>query len=179
MAFVTTGEQTMTGNDNQERVKRADSNFQNLPRTIRGIRITSKQVVCGRPLYDIAIGPDLAKGQIRGHARGVIAIGDIATGVVALGGVARGLIAFGGVALGGLTFGGVSVGLAAIGGAAIGVVALGGGAVGVIAAGGMAIGYFACGGNALGTYTISALTKDPVAVEFFKYFLPDSWFGGL
>ena len=95
------------------------------------------------PLYSIAMGPDPARGELRGHARGVIAIGDLATGVVALGGIARGLVAIGGLALGG---------------DALGWVAVGGGAVGV----------YAAGGGALGEHVMSATVRDPEAVRFFS-----------
>jgi hypothetical protein len=53
----------------------------------------------------IALGPDSERRQVRSHARGVIAIGDIATGVVAIGGLAAGGLAVGGVAVGGLAAG--------------------------------------------------------------------------
>ena len=66
----------------------------------RGIRKRSSRSFWGLPLYDIAMGPDLESGEMRGHARGIIAVGDIATGVLALGGIARGLIAVGGLAAG-------------------------------------------------------------------------------
>ena len=53
----------------------------------QGIRKRSNQFIWGLPLYDVAIGPDAQKGEIRGYARGIIPIGDIATGVLALGAV--------------------------------------------------------------------------------------------
>ena len=55
----------------------------------RGVRKRSTKYIWGLPLYDIALGPDPDQDQVRGHARGIIAIGDIATGVLAMGGVAR------------------------------------------------------------------------------------------
>ncbi|PYT24302.1 MAG: hypothetical protein DMG58_26180 [Acidobacteria bacterium] len=109
---------------------------------LTGIRKTSSLRIGNLPLLSIAMGPDPAKGEIRGHAKGVIAIGDMATGWVALGGLARG-----GVALGGLS-------------------------VGVVAWGGAAVGYYACGGAAFGQYVMSAATQDPEAVELFGRFLP-------
>ena len=54
----------------------------------RGIRKRSTRTLFGLPLIDIAIGPDPEKGEIRGHAHGVIAIGDIAKGWIAIGSVA-------------------------------------------------------------------------------------------
>src|SRR6266571_4111966 len=84
-----------------------------------GIRKQSEYEFLGLPLYSIAMGPDLSKGERRGHAKGVLAIGDTATGIIAIGGFAMGGIAVGGVALGLVTLGGVSLGLLlAFGGAA-------------------------------------------------------------
>lgn len=139
----------------------------------RGIRKQSDRYLWGLPLYDIALGPDPAKGEMRGHARGIIAIGDIATGVLALGGIARGLVAVGGLALGlVLGFGGLSTGLLAIGGLAVGGIAIGGGAIGGIAIGGGAVGYYAVGGSAIGEHVISSMGQDPEAVRFFNDWLP-------
>ena len=82
-------------------------------------------------------------------ARGIIAVGNVATGVVAvgcfgagifsLGGICLGLVALAGMALGLLALGGVSVGLIALGGCALGYLAIGGSAVGVYAAGGASV----------------------------------------
>ncbi len=121
----------------------------------RGIRKRSNRCYWGLPLYDIAMGPDPEKGEMRGHAKGIIAIGDIATGVLALGGVARGVIAFGGVAAG-LLLG----------------IAVGGGAIGGVAIGGGAFGYYAAGGGAFGEHVISGMSQDPEAVRFFNDWLP-------
>ncbi len=133
------------------------------------VRRRASFTILGLPAYDIALGPDLEKGEWRGHARGFVAIGDLATGVLALGGLARGVFAFGGLALGVVTFGGLSVGLAlAIGGLAAGSIALGGGAVGGVAVGGGAAGYYAAGGGAIGQYVVSAERRDPEAEEFFR-----------
>lgn len=152
-------------------LKKRGSPYPGIP--YRGIRKRSNRCFWGLPLYDIALGPDLEKGELRGHARGIIAIGDIATGVLALGGIARGLVAIGGLALGlVLGFGGLSTGLLAIGGLALGGVAIGGGAIGGIAIGGGAVGYYAVGGGAVGEHVISGLAQDPEAVRFFNDWLP-------
>ena len=136
---------------------------------VRGIRRRASFSFGGLPLYDIAVGPDLERGESRGHAKGIVAIGDIATGVLALGGLARGAIAVGGLAVGLFSFGGLSIGaLAAAGGLAIGGVALGGAAVGGVAIGGGAAGYYACGGAAAGEHAVSAARHDAEAVEFFR-----------
>jgi hypothetical protein len=135
----------------------------------RGIRRRASRGIGELPFYDIAIGPDPARGELRGHAKGVVAIGDIATGVLAIGGLSRGVVALGGLAAGLLSFGGLSIGLlGAMGGLAIGGLALGGGALGGVAVGGGAAGYYACGGGAAGTYVIDARRGDPEAEEFFR-----------
>jgi hypothetical protein len=138
---------------------------------IRGLRRRASWGIGDIPFYDIAVGPDLARGEMRGHARGVIAIGDIATGFVALGGISRGVFAFGGLAAGLVSVGGLSVGLlGAIGGLAIGSLALGGGAFGGVAMGGGAVGYYACGGGAAGVHVVAAGHRDEEAEEFFRHY---------
>ncbi len=131
-------------------------------------RFRSEATFLGLPLVALALGPDPAQNEWRGHARGVIAIGDIATGIVAIGGVARGVIAVGGLAIGGVTFGGGSLGVLAVGGLALGGCAIGGLAIGYIAAGGLALGYYALGGAAFGKFVVSALRRDPEALQFFR-----------
>jgi hypothetical protein len=68
-----------------------------------------------------------------GWARGVIALGDVATGLVAVGGVAIGLFSVGGIAVGLVALGAVAVGLMAVGAVAIGLVAAGALAIGLTA----------------------------------------------
>jgi hypothetical protein len=138
-------------------------------RSFRGIRKRASWGLGDIPFYDIAVGPDLERGELRGHAKGIIAIGDLATGFLALGGLARGVIAFGGLAAGLVSFGGLSIGLlGAVGGLAIGGLALGGAAVGGVAVGGGAAGYYACGGAAVGTHVVDAGRRDPEAEKFFR-----------
>ena len=84
------------------------------------IRYKSEARFLEMPVVSIAVGPDPANHESRGHARGVIAMGDIATGVFAMGGVARGVVALGGVAFGGIALGGLGLGLLAFGGLALG-----------------------------------------------------------
>ena len=135
-----------------------------------GVRKRSAYEFLGMPLYDVAVGPDPAQGQMRGHAKGVIAIGDIATGVIALGGIARGVFALGGVAVGLCSFGGLSIGLvAAVGGAALSLgLAIGGGALGTVAIGGGAVGHYAVGGAPYGTYVAGPQRVDHEVVELFE-----------
>jgi hypothetical protein len=136
---------------------------------MRSVRRRASSFVGNLPLWEIAIGPDLEKGESRGHAKAVLALGDIATGFVAVGGWARGGLAIGGLATGLFSFGGLSIGaLVAAGGLAIGSAAIGGGAIGVVAIGGGAVGEYACGGGAAGTHVISAARSDPEAEAFFQ-----------
>lgn len=137
----------------------------------RGIRRRASWGLGDIPLYDIAVGPDLQRGELRGHAKGIVAIGDLATGVLAIGGMARGVIALGGLAVGLVSAGGLSIGLLlAIGGLAIGGTAIGGGAIGGVAIGGGAVGYYACGGGAAGTHVIAPYRRDVEAREFFRQY---------
>src|SRR5438093_6525355 len=140
---------------------------------VKGIRRESPRKFFGLPLWAIAIGPDWERGEMRGHARGIFALGDIATGWFACGGFARGLFAIGGGAVGVIALGGGAVGiLFALGGAAVGAIAFGGAALGVVAVGGGACGYYALGGGAVGVHIISAMHQDPAARDFFQeYFL--------
>jgi hypothetical protein len=143
-------------------------------RALRGpragrVRYRSAAGIGDIPLVAVALGPDPEKGERRGHARGIIAIGDMATGVVAVGGLATGGVAIGGLSVGLASLGGMALGvLLAVGGAAVGGVALGGAAVGRVAIGGGAVGEYACGGGAFGPHVVSAMRRDPEAEAFFR-----------
>lgn len=99
----------------------------------------SERTLFGLPLVHINFGR-------RDHwARGIIAIGNIATGFVALGGVAVGLLSLGGVSIGLLlALGVVSFGGIAIGGVALGLLMAWGG---VAASFWLAVGGCAAGGS--------------------------------
>lgn len=128
------------------------------------VRYVSSIKLLGWPLLSIACGPNPATGETRGWARGIIAIGDLATGLIAIGGIAGGGIAVGGVSFGGLSVGGVSLG---------GVI-LGGVAIGYIAFGGVAIGHYAKGGAVVGTYVDGPRKRDPEAVRLFNSLISGS-----
>lgn len=116
-----------------------------------GRRYRSKIRLFGLPLVDVAIGP--SGGQLKGFARGIIAIGDVAVGVFAFGGVSLGVFSAGGVSAGLASFGGVAIGLlVGMGGLATGGLASGGLGVGVVAHGGLAVGVIAEGGLAYASY---------------------------
>ena len=101
----------------------------------------SKRTLFGLPLVHVSLGHG------NHWARGIIAVGDIATGVVALGGIAVGLFGLGGVSLGLLlALGALSLGAVSIGGVALGALAWGGVAMGWLAIGGIAMGVYAGGG---------------------------------
>jgi len=126
------------------------------------IRYQSAVKLLGWPLVSIACGPDDAKGEKRGWARGIIAIGDLATGLIAIGGLSAGGIAVGGISVGGLAVGGVSLGGLILAGVAIGYATFGG----------VAVGHYAKGGAAVGTHVVSPKHRDPEAVRFFNSFVP-------
>jgi hypothetical protein len=83
----------------------------------------SEQVLGNLPVVHVAVGGRQADGRYRpGRARGIIALGDIATGLVAVGGVAIGLFSVGGVAVGLVALGAVAIGLTAMGAVTAGLV---------------------------------------------------------
>lgn len=104
----------------------------------------SKRQIRGIPLIHINIGMGLKK------AKGIIAVGNVATGIIAVGAIAFGVLTFGALGIGVLAFSGIALALLfAVGGIAMGTVAVGGVAVGVLAIGGVAIGVYAIGGAAV------------------------------
>lgn len=155
----------------ERRVAELEKQVARLGPGYRGIRKRASWGLGDIPFYDIAVGPDPSRGEIRGHAKGIIAIGDIATGFLALGGLARGFVATFGASVGLVSLGGVSLGvLAAVGGLAFGGLAFGGAALGGVAVGGGAIGYYACGGAAAGAHASSAQHRDPETEAFFRQY---------
>ena len=55
--------------------------LRSVPRGLfRGVRYRSALTLGDIPVLAIATGPDPDKGEFRGHARGIVAIGDMATG---------------------------------------------------------------------------------------------------
>ncbi|MGE3109052.1 MAG: hypothetical protein AB7G11_11580 [Phycisphaerales bacterium] len=132
-------------------------------------RFRTEATLFGLPIIDLCLGLD-EHGKI-GRAKGIIAIGDIATGGIAIGnkwatgifacggGGSAGLCAVGGgMSLGLLTAvaGGAGIGGISLGGFAAGGIASGGAAVAFVAQGGTAVGFYARGGGAIGVHTIDA-----------------------
>ena len=130
------------------------------------MRWSSGMKVFGLPVVDIALGPYPPRGEKRGRAMGIFAVGDSAIGVFAVG-----VLAFGAVPLGAL-----SVGALPLGAVAVGLMAYGGVAVGFAAVGGVVAGWYACGALPVGGYVVSPWRIDPEAAEFFSdwllWFLP-------
>lgn len=122
------------------------------------VRYSSSWSVFGWPVLAIAQGPDPAHQETRGHAKGLIAIGDTAMGILAVGGVARGIIAIGGIGVGLITISGVGLGAFVIAGVAIAQTAFGG----------VAIGQYAKGGVAIGSHVVSAERVDVSAAVWFS-----------
>jgi hypothetical protein len=119
-----------------------------------GKRYRSKVTLFGLPVVSVALGP--SEGEIRGVAKGIIAVGDVAIGFLAVGGVSIGIVAVGGATLGLFALGGLAIGLlTAMGGTAIGGAVVGGAAIGVLAFGAGAAGIWAQGVGAAGTFVRS------------------------
>src|SRR5512132_3092482 len=107
----------------------------------RAMEYRSEQVWGDLPVVHVSVGGRQADGRYRlGRARGIIALGDIATGLVAVGGVAIGLFSVGGVAVGLVALGAVAIGLVAVGAVAIGLFAAGAVAIGLTAVGAVTFG---------------------------------------
>ena len=100
----------------------------------------SRRTLFGLPLVHINYGVGFHR------AKGIIAIGNIATGLIAIGGLSVGLLSLGGVSLGLLlSLGGLAIGGAAAGGVAVGTKA----AIGGMASAPLAIGAAADGAQAI------------------------------
>ncbi len=120
----------------------------------------SKRTLFGLPLVHVNLG---YRNQ---WARGIIAVGNIATGFVSLGAISVGLLSVGALVLGALSFGAVSFGLLTWGGLAIGKFAVGGVAIGQYAVGGVAMGgRLAIGGAAVGTVAIGSAADGTLALS--------------
>ena len=110
----------------------------------RHYEFKSKTILLGLPLVHVNIGWGFKK------AKGIIAIGNIATGFLSIGLVAFGGLALGLAGLGLVSFGVLSLGLLfALGAVAIGGFALGAVSIGVISLGAVAIGQYAVGALAI------------------------------
>lgn len=105
---------------------------------VPGYEYKSKRCWHGLPLVHINFGYTRYGFGLR-RAKGVIAIGNIATGIVALGGFSLGLVSLGGISMGLLALGGVAIGGLALAGCAMGIVAIGASAIGIYSLGAAAV----------------------------------------
>ena len=120
----------------------------------------SKRTLFGLPLVHIRLQDH---GLCR--ARGIIAIGNVATGLIALGCVSFGGLSLGAVSLGAGSLGALAVGLASLGGFSIGLLAGGAISLGVLALGGIAKGVFAVGNIAFASQiAIGNIASAPLAI---------------
>lgn len=107
----------------------------------------SKKIVFGMPLVHINIGFGRKK------AKGIIAIGNIASGLVSIGFVSFGLISMGLVSIGLLSFGIIAIGaLLAAGAISVGTISFGAIALGIFATGAISAGMFSIGAISAATH---------------------------
>ncbi len=119
----------------------------------------SKARLWGLPVLHVNIGLGVYR------AKGIFALGNIATGFFTLGLLSVGLIAFGFLSLGILAFGDIALGLLSAAGVAIGLITFGGVSIGAFMSfGGLAIGQFAVGGAAFGRIAIGGYAEGWLAV---------------
>jgi hypothetical protein len=149
----------------------------------RAIRYRSEATLFGVPVIDVALGPMPERGEARGMAKGIIAVGDVAIGGIAIGSFSAGIVSVGGLGVGVCAVGGAAAGLLTamggfaiggytVGGASVGLIATGGGAVGVVAQGGGAAGVYVRGGGTVGVYRVTPVVSDPEAVRVFDALSP-------
>ena len=103
--------------------------------------------------------------NLKGTAKGVVAIGLAAKGIVAIGLAAMGVVSLGLAALGVLAIGGLfAVGVLSLASAAAGIFALGGISVGLFSFGGVSAGWLSLGGFSAGKYAIGGYASGDIAV---------------
>lgn len=103
--------------------------------------------------------------NLRGKAKGVVAVGLIAKGFVSVGLLSVGLLSVGVLALGLIAIGGaLAVGGFASAAVAAGIVACGGVAAGVFSFGGASFGWLSFGGASIGKYAFGGYASGDIAV---------------
>lgn len=106
----------------------------------------SRTKLFGLPLVHINIGHGVYR------AKGVIAIGTIATGLISIGIFSLGLISIGVLCAGLLALGVLTGGFFSIGAISFGIIAMGAVAIGLMSFGALSVGMFAFGGLSIGGY---------------------------
>lgn len=110
-------------------------------------------------------GMPLVHVNLKGTAKGVLAIGLAAKGIFAIGLAALGVVSIGLAAFGFLAIGAViALGIVAVSEISIGLIALGGMSIGVLSMGGMSVGWFSFGGFSVGKYAIGGGAVGDIAV---------------
>lgn len=99
----------------------------------------SKTTVFGVPLVHVKLGRAKGIFAVGIMATGLVSLGALSIGLLSLGLLSLGLIALGTFSLGGLSFGAISAGIMAFGGVALGVFTVGGVSIGMYSMGGCAI----------------------------------------
>lgn len=120
----------------------------------------SKRTLFGLPLVHIRFQDH---GLCR--AKGIVAIGNVATGIVALGCISFGGLSLGAVSLGAGSLGALAVGLVSLGGFSIGLLAFGAISLGLLAMGAIAKGVFSIGNIAFAArIAIGTIASAPLAI---------------
>ncbi|MBU0993364.1 MAG: hypothetical protein KJ737_12795 [Proteobacteria bacterium] len=132
----------------------------------------SRKTILGFPLIHYTNGKNPETGR-RIIAKGIIAVGRLATGVFAIGHASLGLIAVGQLGLGFLFgFGQATIGCVAIGQLAIGLIfGFGQIATGITAIGQVAFGKYVLAQIGFGDFMWTPKIKNPTAINYFRSFL--------
>lgn len=121
-----------------------------------GLEYKSERTWHGLPLVHI---------NLKGTAKGVLAVGFMAKGIIAVGLAALGIIPIGLTALGIFAIGGLfAVGAVSTAAVAVGIISLGGISAGVLSLGGVSAGWFSFGGFSVGKYVIGGYANGDIAV---------------
>lgn len=121
-----------------------------------GFEYKSERTWHGMPLVHI---------NLKGAAKGVLAIGLAAKGIVAIGLATLGVVSLGIVSVGVLAFAAfAALGVAANAGLSAGIISVGGMSVGLFSLGGMSVGWFSFGGLSVGKYAIGGAAVGDIAV---------------
>lgn len=131
----------------KENIERAESTVkepEHIKQKILHYEYKSKKIVKGLPLVHINFGLGFYR------AKGIFAIGNIASGIFALGFISAGIISVGLLTAGLLAFGTVAVGLISMGTLAVGCVAMGAFTFGIFCMGALNFGQFCFGALSYG-----------------------------
>ncbi len=137
-------ENTLQSAESSETPDRSDIRFPGF--ILPHYEYVSRTRLFGLPLVHINIGHGIYR------AKGVIAIGTVATGLISIGIFSLGLISIGILCAGLLALGILSAGFFSIGAVAFGIIAMGAAAIGLMSFGALSIGMFAFGGLSIGGY---------------------------